>query len=420
VGSLKPAPRNARTHSRAQVRQIAASIERFGFVNPILIDADDTVIAGHGRLAAAKILRLTHVPTLQITHLTAPERRAYALADNQLALLADWDIPLLSLEIQELSTLAVELDVLGFPAPSIDGLLADRASLADEVPEPPAGPPVSRRGDLWHLGPHRLLCGDARDPADYARLLDGRTADLVFTDPPYNVKISGFAAARGKHREFPMASGELSPDEFTAFLTGVFQQLAAHCRDGAVLFVCMDWRHLTEVLAAGRSAFSCLLNLCVWAKTTAGQGSLYRSGHELVLVYKHGTASHTNRVELGIHGRHRTNVWHYPGGSSFHRSGDPLLTAHPTIKPVALVADAILDCSRRGDLVVDPFGGSGSTLLAAERTGRAAALMELDPGYVDLIVQRYQRTTGREARLAGGEEFHAVAEARRSTSLEAE
>jgi DNA modification methylase len=418
--SLRPARRNARTHSKAQIRQIAASIKRFGFVNPILIDAEDTVIAGHGRLAAAKHLGLAEVPTLRITHLSQAERRAYALADNQLALLADWDIPLLSLEIQELATLDIDLEVIGFPAPYVDSLLADRACQADEVPGPAPGPAVSRRGDLWELGPHRVLCGDAGDPADYARLLGGTPADVVFTDPPYNVKISGFAAAKGRHREFPMASGELSPAEFTAFLSGVFAQLAAHCRDGAVLFVCMDWRHLTEVLTAGSSAFTTLLNLCVWAKTTAGQGSLYRSGHELVLVYKHGTAAHTNRVELGVHGRHRTNVWNYPGGSSFHRSGDPLLTAHPTIKPVALVADALLDCSRRGDRVLDPFGGSGSTLIAAERTGRAACLMELDPGYVDLIVQRYQRTTGRDARLAGGPTFEAVASERTGVSEVAE
>jgi DNA modification methylase len=267
----------------------------------------------------------------------------------------------------------------------------------DRLPSPlPA--PVTRLGDLWQLGRHRLICGDARLPDTYARLLGGERVDLVFTDPPYNVPIDGHVSGLGavKHREFAFASGEMSEAQFTAFLTESLGAMAMHCRDGAIAFVCMDWRHMRELLAAGSAVFTELKNLCVWNKTNGGMGAFYRSKHELVFVWKVGTAPHTNSFGLGDTGRYRTNVWDYAGISSISATRGEELEMHPTVKPVVLVADAIKDCSRRGEIVLDGFGGSGSTLIAAEKTGRVARLVELDGQYCDTILQRYQAFTGKQ------------------------
>lgn len=420
---LQPARRNARSHSRRQIEQIAASIARFGFVNPILIDAEDRVIAGHGRLAAARRLQLPQVPVLQLAHLSEADRRAYALADNRLAELAGWDRELLAVEFTELAALDIEIDltITGFNAPEIDVILSGVRSLADEPDDqldevPAAGQPVSQPGDLWLAGDHRILCANALEEGSFTALMDGQVAEMVFTDPPYNVPIGGHVSGLGaaQHREFVMASGEMSPSEFTNFLETAFRLLAAHSVNGGIQFVCMDWRHLREILAAGYAAYSELKNLCVWAKDNGGMGSLYRSRHELVFVFKSGTGPHLNHVELGRHGRYRTNVWEYPGGSSLRAGRGQDLAMHPTVKPVALIADAILDCSRKGSIVLDPFGGSGSTLIAAERTGRQGYLMELDPSYVDVMVRRYQRTTGRDVRDARtGLTFEQTADQRR-------
>ena len=268
---------------------------------------------------------------------------------------------------------------------------------ADEVPcIDSATPPVSEPGDLWCLGEHRLLCGDATDAAAFKTLMGDDRAQMVFIDPPYNVPIDGHVCGSGaiKHREFAMASGEMTEDEFTTFLKNVFRQITRHSEDGSIHFVCMDWRHLHEIVSAGRAVYSDLKNLCVWNKDNGGMGSLYRSKHELVFVFKHGDARHINNVELGRHGRYRTNVWDYPGVNTLRNGRLEELAMHPTVKPVQLVADAILDCSTRGSIILDCFGGSGTTLVAAEQTRRHARLMELDPHYVDVIIQRYQQTTG--------------------------
>ena len=404
--TLQPRATNPRTHSKKQLRQIANSIEQFGFTNPILIDGNDGVIAGHGRLDAAKLLGLEQVPTVRIDDLSEDEIRAYIIADNKLAENAGWDRDLLAIELQGLIELDIEFDVsiTGFEAPEIDILIreleiSEKDDPADEVPEVEDGPAVTRPGDLWLIGKHRLLCADATDPASYDRLLDDDRAQLVFTDPPYNVPIDGHVGGLGKvkHREFAMASGEMSEAEFTDFLTTAFRQLAAASADGAIQFICMDWRHLGEVIAAGNKAYGELKNLCVWAKTNGGMGSLYRSQHELVFVFKAGTAPHINNVELGKHGRYRTNVWSYAGINSFGKQRDAELALHPTVKPVALVADAVLDCSKRGGIVLDAFAGSGTTLIAAEKTRRRGYGIELDPHYSDVIVKRLTRVAGVEA-----------------------
>ena len=405
VGQLKPYPNNARTHSPRQIKQIARSIERFGFVNPVLADANGQIIAGHGRVEAAKQLGLTSVPVLRIEHLSAAEVRAYTLADNRLAEKAGWDQEMLAIELQGLIDLDFEVELTGFEMGEIDIILdgtpASQAvdDVAEEVPAYDSQSSVTQPGDLWVLGQHRLVCADALQEESYRVLMEAEKAQFAITDPPYNVRIENNVSGLGKvrHKDFAMASGEMSKAEFTNFLEQAFHQLAAHTTDGSIHQVFMDWRHLEEMMAAGRQVYAELKNLVVWVKSNAGMGSFYRSRHELVFVWKNGAAAHVNNFELGQFGRSRTNVWEYAGVSSF--GGDRLeqLASHPTCKPVALLADAIRDCSRRGDLVLDPFGGSGSTLIAAERTGRKARLLELDPHYCDVIVRRWQAVTGKRA-----------------------
>ena len=423
VAALRPYPGNARTHSKRQVRQIADSIRRFGFTNPVLVGDDGEIIAGHGRVMAAKELGIAAVPTVRLAHLSPEERRAYVIADNKLALNAGWDVEILAIELQALTELEFDVTLTGFSLAEID-LTLDRAREAspsttdaavDLVPEPPAVP-VSRAGDLWLLGRHRLFCGDAQVRADVLRLVDGCSVDLIFTDPPYNVPIDGHVGGSGaiKHREFAMASGEMTKAQFTAFLTTTLSHAASVAKDSAIAFVCMDWRHLRELLDAGEAAFAELKNLCVWNKSNGGMGSFYRSKHELVFVWKVGTGPHTNSFGLGDTGRYRTNVWDYPGISGLGASRMDELAMHPTVKPVALVADAIRDCSRRGETVLDIFAGSGSTLIAAELSGRKARLLECDPVYCDTILVRWQAYTGKRAVLAeSGLDFEAVADARR-------
>lgn len=412
VSALRPYSRNARTHSKAQIAQIASSIERFGFTNPVLISGDGEIIAGHGRVAAAKLLSIAEVPTIALDHLSAAERKAYVLADNKLALSAGWDQDLLAIELQGLIDLEFEVELTGFSIAEIDLVLdhaADRGVTApegqtearDDAVPAPLPEPVTRLGDIWQLGRHRLLCGDARLAESYVRLLGDQQVDLIFTDPPYNVPIDGHVSGLGavKHREFAFASGEMSVDEFSAFLASSLGAMASRCRDGAIAFVCMDWRHMRELLDAGYRVFSELKNLCVWNKTNGGMGAFYRSKHELVFVWKVGTAPHTNNFGLGDTGRYRTNVWDYAGISSISANRQDKLAMHPTVKPVALVADALRDCSRRGEVVLDGFAGSGSTLIAAEKTGRTGRLIEYDPGYCDTIVRRFQAYTGKQAVL---------------------
>lgn len=410
VADLAPARRNARTHSKKQIRQIADSIQEFGFINPVIVDGNRRVVAGHGRLEAARLLGMVEVPVISVAHLSEAAVRAYALADNRLAEKAGWNRELLAIELQELTLLLpeIELDlsVTGFEPAEIDTLLIDlsdeKQDPADEVP-PAQATVVARPGDLFCLGQHRLLVGDARRPDSYERLMRGERARMAVLDPPYNVRIQGHVGGRGrtKHREFVCASGEMSRDQFTAFLTEGLGLCADHSADGAIHFVFMDWRHMGELLGAGESVYSELKNLCVWTKNNAGQGSFYRSQHELVFVFKHGTAPHVNTFELGQYGRNRSNVWPYAGVNSFRAGRLDELKLHPTVKPVSMIADAMRDCSRRGDVVLDAFAGSGTTIMAAEQIGRRAYCLELDPGYADVCIRRWQAYTKRDAILEG-------------------
>jgi DNA modification methylase len=411
IAELKLNPKNPRKHSRVQVRQIARSIQEFRFNVPILIDANLNVIAGHGRIAACQLLGLSEVPTISLDHLTELQARAFMIADNRLTETSAWDDQLLAAQLKELSELNLDfsLEATGFAMGEID-LRIEGLGSASEAKEdpgdklPPVGPTVTQMGDLWLLDRHRVMCANALEEPAYSRLLEKSRAAMVFTDPPYNVRIEGNVSGLGavRHGEFIMASGEMEPLEFTAFLSRALNSLAHYSIDGSLHFICMDWRHIPELLAAGRDAYNELKNLCVWVKNNGGMGSFYRSRHELVFVFKHGTAAHRNNVQLGQFGRNRTNVWEYPGISSFGRSGEEgnLLASHPTVKPVALVADAIMDASARGEVVLDAFLGSGTTIIAAERTGRRCYGLELDPTCVDTIVRRWQVYTGERARHA--------------------
>jgi DNA modification methylase len=400
IDKLQPWPRNARIHSRKQIRQIAESIRRFGFTNPVLIDGENRILAGHGRVEAARELGMTAAPCLRVDHMSAAQKRAYVLADNKLALNAGWDEELLALELKELMAADIDfgVDVVGFSIAEVDQLIegltpeesGDPAD--DRLPDPEQVPTRCHLGDIWQLGPHRMACGDALDPTVVAALMDGETAEMAFTDPPYNVAIDGNVSGLGniRHREFAMASGEMTRDEFTAFLSSTFANLTENSCEGSIHFICMDWRHMGEMLEAGAANYSELKNLIVWAKDNGGMGSFYRSRHELVFAFKNGAAPHINSFELGQHGRYRTNVWQYRGVNTLKAGRLDELALHPTVKPVAMIADAIKDVSRRGGIVLDLFGGSGSTLIAAHKTGRRARLCELDPVYCDRILRRWE------------------------------
>lgn len=402
---LTPWARNARTHSKKQVRQIADSIRTFGFTNPVLIDERRIILAGHGRVEAAKLLGIAEVPCLRLDHMSEDEKRAYVLADNKLALNAGWDEDLLAAELGALmsSDLDFDIGVTGFSIPEIDGVLAAVAPEEPGAPEddmmPESAPRRVQPGDVWQLGPHRLVCGDALDGAVVDLLMAGETARMAFSDPPYNVPIDGHVGNSGKvqHREFAMASGEMTSGEFTSFLARAFRNLADHSLDGSIHFLCMDWRHMPEMLAAGQAVYDELKNLIVWVKDNGGMGTFYRSRHELIFAFKKGTAPHTNTFELGQHGRYRTNVWEYRGVNTRRAGRMEELALHPTVKPVQMIADAIRDVSGRGEIVLDFFGGSGSTLIAAEKTGRRGYLVELDPIYCDRIIARWEAFAKDEA-----------------------
>ena len=410
VDAIKANPRDPRTYSPRETKRVAKSMITFG-VMPLIVNSDRVVLSGNIWLEAAKLSGAAHVPVVVADHLTPAQAEAFMVAQIRLVELGEWDTQRLGEILRDLTLqeLDFDLEIIGFDAPQIDLYIegidqqTDGPDPADEAP--PAGPAVTRPGDLWILGPHRILCGDSLAPASYETLMAGDLAAIVFADPPYNVAIAGNVSGKGavKHDDFAMACGEMSEAEFQAFLTQVMGLAANHSAEGSLAYWCMDWRHMSEITTAGRSAYKALLNLCVWTKTNGGQGSLYRSQHELVFVFKKSSKPHRNNVQMGKHGRHRTNVWTYPGISNFGRRGEEgdLLAMHPTVKPVALIADALLDASARGDIVLDGFMGSGSTMIAAEKVGRRARGIELDPAYVDTAIRRWERWSGEEARLEG-------------------
>lgn len=399
ITDLTLRPNNPRTHSSKQVEQLVKSITQFGFTNPILVDKNNNVIAGHGRILAARKMGLETAPTTCLSGLSEAEVRAYVIADNKLAENAGWDEKLLAIEFNYLSELDINFDlsITGFETAEIDLLIEpviEEEDVGDLFSEDFESTPITELGDVWVMGKHRIFCGDATKNESYSTLLNGQNAQLIFTDPPYNVPVNGHISGLGKvqHNEFPMASGEMSTDEFKDFLSSVFQNLVQFSASGSIHFVCIDWRHLTEILTAGE-VYSELKNICVWVKANGGMGSLYRSQHEFILVFKNGSAPHINNIQLGKYGRYRTNVWQFAGANSFHDDRMDELNMHPTVKPVEMIKSAIQDCSNIGDVILDPFGGSGSTLIAAEHANRVAYLMELEPHYVDVTLKRFMKLT---------------------------
>lgn len=396
---------NAKEHSEKQIAQIAESIRQFGFNNPILIDENDEIIAGHGRMAAAKVLNLKSVPAIRLSHLSDAQKMAYRLADNKIAENGGWNIELLKLELEKIESNCENLDLsaTGFNSIELDVMFnQDKPKEPDirtnAVPYIAENEIVSRPGDVWQIGPHRVICGNSLDEVSFANLMQNERVDLILQDPPFNVPVNGHVCGAGKtkHKEFAMANGEMSSDEFTEFLRKNFVLCAKYSRPGALHYNFMDWRHVAEITAAGCDIFTDFINMCVWVKSSGGMGSLYRSQHELCFIFRKGKESHTNNVELGRHGRYRTNVWNYAGVNAFGRhKGD--LKLHPTVKPVEMLADAIMDVTRRGDIVLDTFLGSGSTLIAAHKTHRICRGIEYEPLYIDTCIRRFYELFGIDA-----------------------
>jgi DNA modification methylase len=409
---LRPSARKLRRLDPAHVREVASSISLLGFCDPLLIGRGNEIIDGEARYEAAKQLGLDRVPCVRIEHLNPGEQRVLRLAVNRLAEKGQWDLDALKIEFEELILLDAPIEITGFSPAEIDHvILGDADGELEQGPlEPDSTTAVARIGDIFQLGPHRIVCGDATDPAVLARLLEGDAPGrLVLTDEPYNVRIAGNVTG-GRHREFAMASGEMTDAEFLAFNEAWMAAVLPCLCDGGVCGTFIDWRGLSTVHSAASKLGLVPLNLIVWVKTNAGMGSLYRSQHELLPLFKKGTAAHVNNVELGKRGRWRSNVWTYPGASSLGSDARRGLKDHPTVKPTAMLEDALLDLTNHGDVVIDPFLGSGSTLIAADKTGRVCRGGELDPLYIDVIVRRYEAATDNSAVLIEtGETFEALA-----------
>jgi DNA modification methylase len=414
TAEIKPYKSNPKIHKNKQIQQIVNSISEFNFNNPVLIDENNVIIAGHGRLLAANHLNMTQIPVIKLSHLSDAQKKAYRIADNKLTENGEWDFDLLKIEFEDLCHLELDfnLDITGFDTADIDVMLDDSPKenkldeKANAVPFIPEDEIISRLGDVWQLGKHRIICGNALEKESYSSLLQDQKASMVFTDPPYNVKVDGHVCGLGKikHKEFSMASGEMSEEEFQNFLSVSFNLLKEFSKEASLHYICMDWRHIKEIINAA-SVYDEFKNLCVWNKDNGGMGSLYRSKHELIFIFKNGKDSHINNIELGSHGRYRTNVWDYPGANSFGKDKDNL-KFHPTVKPIEMVKDAILDVTNRGDIVLDSFLGSGTTLIAAEKCGRICYGIELEPLYIDTTIRRWESLTGASAiNLSSGKTY---------------
>lgn len=407
LGDIKGYKNNPKIHDKKQVAKIADSIKEFGFTNPILLDEKHEIIAGHGRVMAAKLLNMSQVPAIILSHLTEAQKKAYRIADNKLTEIGRWDIDLLNLEFSTLFELDLDFDlsITGFETSEIDLIISGKNEAnpkEDEIPDITG--PICKKGDIWQLGNHRLICGDSLKTETYKSLMDGKKARMILTDPPYNLKVKDIGSlGKIKHDEFAMASGEMSEEEFTNFLIIAMKNLKKHSINGSLHYIFMDWKHTKEMSNAGSSVYDELKNICIWNKTNGGMGSFYRSKHELCFVYKSGKTPHINNIELGINGRYRTNVWDYQGVNCFGSEKDNL-KLHPTVKPVAMLKDAIIDATKRKDIVLDVFLGSGSTLIACEQTGRICYGIELDEHYCDVTIKRWEDLTGQKAVRIGGED----------------
>lgn len=413
IPDLVPYENNPKLHPKDQVQQIANCMRECGFINPIIVDKNKVILAGHGRFEAAKLLGFKEVPTIIVDHLNDAQEKAYRLADNQLTLNSGYDNDLYKVELGALAEMnpTFDLEITGLETAEIDLMLDGehqaQPNPADNVP-PVETVPVTQPRDVWQLNEHRLVCGNSTEPEAYGAVMQGEKAQAIITDPPYNVPINGHVCGLGKikHREFLMGGAGTTKEEFDALLEGFMTQTIAYSVDGSLHYIFMDWRHIYNVIDVGQKHYSELKNICVWAKLNGGMGAMYRSQHEMVVLFKNGTASHINTIQLGKYGRYRSNVWSYAGVNSFGKQQEDL-KLHPTVKPVAMLVDAIKDCTRRKHIVLDPFAGSGSTLIACEESGRVARCIELDPLYCDVIIRRWQDHTGQQAvHVASGLTFN--------------
>jgi DNA modification methylase len=404
IADISDKGRKIRKLEQTHILEIMRSIQSLGFCSPILIGSGNGLIDGVSRVEAARRLGLDKLPCIHIGHLSNEEQRLLRLSINRLAEKGEWDLAELKLEFEELVIHGLSIETTGFSLDQIDHVMLD-----NEVGETELGPispevgnePKAVVGDIYQLGPHRVICGDSTDPNVIKALINQvpeASVRMVLTDVPYNVPIAGHVT-QGNHPEFAMASGEMSDPEFQNFNRKWMGTCLPYVMDGGLLATFIDWRGLEHVHAAATSLGLDQLNLIVWSKTNGGMGSLYRSQHELFPIYKKGLETHVNNINLGKRGRYRTNVWTYPGASSLSSDARKGLEFHPTVKPSAMLEDALLDVTERGDLVIDPFLGSGSTLIAAHQTGRICYGVELDRHYVDLIVSRYEQLTGQKAVL---------------------
>jgi|TARA_R100001244_G_scaffold6593_1_gene7761 DNA modification methylase len=419
ISSLSRYENNAKTHPKTQIKKIAASIKAFGWTNPLIVDPEGTILCGHGRFEAAISLGMKTVPAITLEHLSEADRKAYIMADNVIAEQAGWSKQTLASELSGLAEIGYELELTGFDTLEIDTLLSldDPEEPVDDDVELPTdnGEVVCRLGDLWEIGDQRLIVGDARDPNVYERLLGSERVQMVITDPPYGCRIENNVSGNGKvkHEDFVMGAGESSLAEFAmTLLRPAFKCIAAHCASGAIAFVFSDWRAAPHVLDAASGIFYETKQLIVWAKTNGGQGAFYRSAHELIYAFKVSDGTHINNFKLGEGGRYRTNVWTYAGANVFRAGRMQDLADHPTVKPKKMIGDAMLDCSRRGGIVLDAFAGSGTILCAAAATGRLGRAIELDPKYADVTLRRLLEQTG-ETPMLDGQSFDEVSRCRR-------
>ncbi|MBA3527376.1 MAG: ParB N-terminal domain-containing protein [Sphingomonas sp.] len=404
IQRVSPAARPLKKHRKQYIAKLAAGISRFGFLVPMLVDEEYRLVSGHARLAAAQLNKLDQVPVIRVDHLTSEQLRMLAIYENKIAQESEFDEEALNLEFEELRLTEPEIELTdsGFAIGEIDALAGrSKTKALDDldhfVEEPPERPPTTRLGDEWQCGRHRIICGDCTDPEVMTQLADGAKVRQVIADCPYNRPTRDFSSS-GRFGDFQMAAGEMDRTEFIAFLGRFFAAATPQLIDGALLYTFMDAKHIGELLAAAERADLDYKQLLVWVKGSAGQGSFYRSGHELIGVFKYGEGPSQNNIQLGRYGRNRSNVLSYPGvmGTA---SGKRALTLHPTCKNIAMIADLMLDASSPGDNILDSFGGSGTTMIAAEKTDRTAYLCELSPAFVDVTVERFNALGGEQARL---------------------
>ena len=420
IDTLRLAPVSLLIHPKKQIEKAQKFLAAFDQVPVVYAEPNGDIIGGEEIWLALKANGDSEVNVIFVNDKTPAEIKAIRLALHRLPLDAKWDAENLTAVMSELASINFDLDLTGFDAPQIDVYLSldvPKANVEEngaDIPSPELTP-VSQRGSIWKLGRHRVGCGDATDLAFVSAILDNQQAHVCFVDPPYNIPVDGFISGKGRHHhhEFLQGSGELSSADFFAFLRHSFSVLKSNCAPTALIYACIDWRHVKEMTVAGHACDMPLYQIVTWVKSNGGMGGIYRNQSEFICVFKAGDATPLDNVELGRHGRNRTNVWNYPGMSSFGIERDSLLGMHPTVKPVAMIADALRDVTKRGEIVLDTFLGSGSTLIAAEETGRSCRGVELDPIYVDVAIRRWQNATGRDAILSGtGQTFSSVAERR--------